>query len=204
MAVLKRLSPTVIAITCCILLFNSPKVEAGVLKDSFDIAVTVYELYTKAKKEDDDRKKEEAQKRQQEPEGVLHVYTAGSGIVEPLYKPQPNLATAKRKYLKIAMIIQNRCSKPVYIEPNLFWTTRYYQGKIMQQQENRETYRDYDFGKDVLQYDWLKPGQDVEGYVYTSLLGASDVRFSWEMTYQFHKSGENLFESGDPCRIVFH
>jgi len=201
---------SIVAILCCIFIFTSQSAQASYLKDAFDIVVTLYELYTKAQKEENDRRAKEAQRMQQRPEGILHVYSAWSGVIEPKYIKQPGLKSAKRRFMKIALILQNRCDRPIYIEPHLFWVTKHYArepfqgaGKVFSIQSPRWQYSEYDFGGDVLPYGWIHPGQDVQGYVYSSI-PYSESSFRWGMTYHFSESGDNILKGSGQCVIFFH
>jgi len=200
----------IVTILCCIFIFTSQSAQATVFKEAFNIAVTLYELYMKAKKEENQRREEQAQRMQQRPEGIIHVYSAWSGVIEPKYIKQPGLKSAKRKFMKIALIVQNRCDRPIFIKPHLFWVTKYYDrepfqwaGKVFRIQTPRWQYSEYDFGGDVLPDGWISPGQDVQGYVYSSI-PHSESMFRWSMSYFFSESGDNILKGSGQCVIFFH
>ena len=209
-----------ISIAIFLSLLATPAVVAGVVSTIWGIGKDIYSLIQKAREDEEKRREEQRRNEELEPEGVLHIYFAWVSTFKGLKRYSGKRTSAV--FLKIAILIQNRCDRPILINGRRFAGDTYLKndvhwddsGELLWEADDElpivwsdavSPCKEYpDLREDCLREDWLKPGHDTSGYIYIWMIKELFRNFSyWDLYYNSLESGDEVDDRGN-CVIYYH
>ena len=151
-----------ILILCILSLLLPMSIQAGTVKDLWDIGMDIYQLRKDADEENRRRRENKSEPKRLK---VYYEWTKRFAIIGP--HGVGHYAFSKDYdawWHMIAIYIENRCDKPIHIDPDSF---RLYLSSKYNETKNSPSFlptrQGLEYQKCRLADDWIKPGQDMSG-----------------------------------------